>query len=37
MAVQGVMGTDDRYFIHLQKLMAVDGNMALMILTWYKI
>ena len=37
MAVQGVMWTDDRYIIRLQKLMAVDGNMALMILTWYRI
>ena len=37
LAVQGVMWTDDRYIIRLQKLMAVDGNMALMILTWCRI
>ena len=37
MTVPGAMGTDNRYFIHLQRLMAVDGKKALMITTWYRI
>ena len=37
MAGLGAMETDNRYFIHLQRLMAVDGKTLLMIITWYTI
>ena len=31
------MGTDNRYFMHLRRLMAVDGKTLLMIITGYTI
>ena len=37
MAVPGAMGTDNRNFIHMQRLMAVDGKIALIITSWYRI
>ena len=37
MAMLWAMGTDNRNFILLQRLMAVDGKIALMITSWYRI
>ena len=37
MAMLWAMGTDNRNFILLQRLMAVDGNIGLMITSWYRI